>query len=291
MHTSPDTASDIPTVVNTDQAAAWNGPEGANWSATARAPVTDPDVVGPLLAAAAIADGDHVLDVGCGTGDATRRAAVLAGRGSAVGIDLSTLMVGIATEAAADEGLDNAEFVAGDAQVHAFPPARFDVVISHFGAMFFADPAIAFANLARALRPGGRLALVVPQAMASCEWYRAPLAALTGADPTPETHPSLMFSLADPDATTGLLVDAGFAGVWMQPRHDRLWFGADVATAAGFFAGSGPVRALLESDPTLDEARARAVLSVALRPYLADDGVRIGGDHWLVTATRAEAAG
>ena len=77
----------------------------------------------------------------------------------------------------------------------------------------------------------------------------------------------------------------------IEPAPHALWFGADVTTAARFYARSGPVRAAIEADPSLDEAKAEAVLAVALRPYVTGDGVRIPGDHWLVTASRAEQAG
>jgi len=278
------------TIANTDQAEAWNGGEGANWAGTAVGgpKPADADLVGPLLDAVAVQPGEVVLDIGCGTGAATRRTARLAGpEGRSVGIDLSTLMVDIATDAAAAEGLSNATFVAADAQVHAFPPGTFDVAISHFGAMFFGDPDAAFATIARSLRPDGRLALVAPQAMETCDWYRVPLTALTGRAPTPDERPSLMFSLADADATTALLGRAGFVDVWMQPVRWRLWFGPDAATAAPFFARSGPARAVIESDPTLDEVRAEQVLAVALAEHVRDDGVRLAGEHWIVTARRA----
>ncbi|WP_406708103.1 class I SAM-dependent methyltransferase [Streptomyces halobius] len=48
----------------------------------------------------------------------------------------------------------------GDAQVYACEPDAFDVAISRFGVMFFADPVTAFANIGRTLRPGGRMTRV-----------------------------------------------------------------------------------------------------------------------------------
>lgn len=57
--------------------------------------------------------------------------------------------------------------------------------------------------------------------------------------------------------------------------------------AARFYARSGPVRAVIAADPSLEEAKAEAVLAVALEPHVTDDGVRIPGAHWLVTASRA----
>jgi SAM-dependent methyltransferase len=284
---TPPHPSTTPTTArpNTAQAAAWNGPEAANWAeaSTVTAPA-DADLVGHLLDAARIRPGELVLDVGCGTGDATRAAARAAADVTALGVDLSQLMVDIAVEAAADEGLTNVTFVVGDAQVHPFWQDTFDVVISHFGAMFFDDPVAAFANLAGALRPGGRLAFVVPQAMELCDWYTQPQAALTGARPTPETRPSQMFSLADPDTIDDVLTAAGFADVVATPTPHALWFGADAAAAARFYARSGPVRATIEQTPGLDEARAEELLEQALRPHAGPDGVRLAGEHWLVTA-------
>ena len=78
----------------------------------------------------------------------------------------------------AAEGLDNVRYELGDAQVHRFDPGGFDVAISRFGTMFFSDPAAAFANIAAALRPEGRLVLLVWQPREQNEWARAIDAAL-----------------------------------------------------------------------------------------------------------------
>jgi ubiquinone/menaquinone biosynthesis C-methylase UbiE len=83
----------------------------------------------------------------------------------------------------AEEGLHNVTFEHGDAQVHPFPLARFDVVISRFGTMFFADPIAAFTNIARAARTGARLVMMVWQSEERNEWATAVRHALAG---TPE---------------------------------------------------------------------------------------------------------
>jgi SAM-dependent methyltransferase len=274
------------TDTNTGQAAAWDGPEGANWRAAHGTSSVDDALIRPLLHAAGVAVGERVLDIGCGTGDMTLLAARRAGadRGHALGVDISSQMVDHAVRAATDEGVANARFETGDVQVHRFAPASFDVAVSHFGIMFFADPTAAFANVARALRPGGRLAFVCPQAMERCEWYLAPLAALLGHRPTADEAPSQMFSLAEPSAAEEVLAGAGFVDIRSADLPAALRFGPDVATAARFFAGGGPVRAVLERRDDLDEDRARALLARALAPFAGDDGVRIPGAHWLVTA-------
>ena len=150
---------------------------------------------------------DHVLDVGCGTGQTTREAARTATAGGALGVDLSAPMIDRARELAQAQGLRNVTFQRADAQVHRFPSEQFDLAISRFGTMFFDDPAAAFANIGRALRPARRLVMMVWQSPERNEWeveigrslegFEEPAAvAPTGPDP---------FSLADPTTVEGIL--------------------------------------------------------------------------------------
>ena len=104
---------------------------------------------------------DHILDIGCGAGETKRDPARMAAARSALGVDISPEMIDRARALSDAEGLRNVTFEVGDAQSHSFPSGHFDVVISRFGTMFFADPAAAFAGLARALRPDARLVMMV----------------------------------------------------------------------------------------------------------------------------------
>jgi SAM-dependent methyltransferase len=271
--------------VNTAQADAWNGPEGAHWAehgeqdATGTAELTE-----ALLAAAGIGARDRVLDIGCGTGATTLLAAARASQGHALGVDLSVLMLERAHASALSAGIGNVLFEQGDVQVHPFAAGHFDVAISQFGIMFFADPVAAFTNIARALRPGGRLAFVCPQDMAGNDWYTVPMSALLqrlGVSRLPESG---MFSLADRASTTGVLESAGFTDVRIRPVEVPMAFGADVNAATGFYLGSGPVQAVLQQHEELTPDAAREILTGALRPYEGPDGVRIPGASWLVTA-------
>ena len=98
---------------------------------------------------------EHVLDIGCGLGQTTCEAARLARAGSALGVDISEPAIERARELAQAQGVQNVTFEHADAQVHRFPPERFDLAMSRFGTMFFDDPVAAFANVGRALpRPG-----------------------------------------------------------------------------------------------------------------------------------------
>ena len=123
---------------------------------------------------------DHVLDIGCGSGQTTREAARLARAGSALGVDISASAIERARELAQAQGVRNVTFERADAQVHPFPQERFDLAISRFGTMFFADPVAAFGNVGRALRPAGRLVMMVWQDRERNEWDVAIRQSLAG---------------------------------------------------------------------------------------------------------------
>jgi SAM-dependent methyltransferase len=282
-----------PAVVNAEQYAAWNGAEGVYWAEHQdRWDTVNRAVNEPLFAAAAVGEREHVLDVGCGTGLTTRLAARRAPRGRALGLDLSAPMLARARATTAAEGIANVAFAQGDAQAYPFPPGAFDVAISRFGVMFFADPVAAFANIGRALRPGGRLAFVCMQAPSRSELGRvfAAVAArvlppAAAADPDGAAAPD-MYSLADPHGVAAVLAGAGLAGVHTAPLDVPMVFGRDAADAAGFLFGSGPVQDALRGADRATADRFRDALTDALRPYETPDGVRLRGAAWLVRATR-----
>src|SRR5207247_6258902 len=135
---------------------------------------------------ATIAATHVVLDVGCGNGFTTRTAARLAHQGHALGVDLSAPMLECARRLADAEGLGNVRFAQGDAQVYAFDTGAFDVALSRFGMMFFADPRAAFTNIGGALRADGRLAFLCWQDAFANEWLAVPAGAALAHVPVPE---------------------------------------------------------------------------------------------------------
>ncbi len=186
-----------------------------------------------LRAAYGISPGDEVLDIGCGTGLTTRDAARAAAPGRVVGVDVSERMLERARQLTAAERLDNVRYELGDAQVHRFDSARFDVAISRFGTMFFSDPAAAFANLAAALRAEARLVLLVWQRPEHNEWARLIDAALgDAAQPTPPgANP---FTLGDAEETARILDTAGFGCATAAPgTPDELTAAIGAALTAG----------------------------------------------------------
>jgi SAM-dependent methyltransferase len=274
---------------NVVQESAWEGAEGHYWAEHADLLEGMPARYDPaLLDAAEIGAAARVLDVGCGTGSITRAAAHRAGAGTALGVDLSTAMVDVARERAARAGLANAAFVRADAQVHPFPTGGFDVVVSRTGASFFGDPAAAFANLARATVPGGRLALVSWQSLAHNEWIAAIGGALAGCPlPGPPPGAPSPFALAEPERVDGLLRAAGFTDVSIHDVREPVLFGQDPVAACNLMAGL--LSWLLDGREAAEQERARAALLTTMRAHAGPEGVAFDSAAWLVTARRGPA--
>jgi SAM-dependent methyltransferase len=232
---------------------------------------------------------DHVLDIGCGTGQTTRAAARMAQAGSALGVDISAAAIERARDLARAEGLGNVRFECADAQVHCFPPGRFDLAVSRFGTMFFDHPGVAFANIGRALRPAGRLAMMVWQAPERNEWdveIRRSLGGPAGPVAVAPEGPD-PFSLADPSTVAGILEAAGFVGVSFTDVHEPVYYGPDVAAALGWVRGFASTKHVLERLDSAAATHALGRLREALVAHLSDDGVWFDSRAWIVTAVRA----
>jgi SAM-dependent methyltransferase len=272
---------------NAAQAAEWDGPAGAH--RTRHAAVFDAETRPHnerFRTAADVAARDRVLDIGCGTGQTTRDAARAAVAGSALGIDLSAQMLDHARRLSREEGLANVSFLQADAQVHRFPAASFDVGISRFGTMFFADPVAAFGNIGHALVRGGRLVLMVWQARDRNEWTTAIREALAGDNPPPPTDGPHPFSLADPAVAEGILTAAGFAGISFTDVREPVYYGPDPAVAFDVVRGLRSTRDLLTGLDAGEAERALDRLRVTLAAHRAAGGVFFDARSWIIAARR-----
>jgi SAM-dependent methyltransferase len=182
------------------------------------------------------------------------------------------------------------DFVLADATVYPFEPASADLLVSRFGVMFFAEPAVSFANMRKALRRSGRLTFVCWREPRENPWLMAPLQAvyqhvarlpqLGPEDPGP-------FSFASEQRVRRILAEAGFAGVAMEP-HD---LALDIAVGRGLDAAVesaveiGPASRALEGQPAgLREASKRSIRQ-ALAPFTRGQSVLLPAAIWIVTAS------
>jgi SAM-dependent methyltransferase len=231
---------------------------------------------------------DRVLDIGCGAGQTTRDAARIAAAGSAMGVDISAGMIARAQVIADAEGLRNTRFEQADAQVHRFPSEHFDVVISRFGTMFFADPIAAFSNIGRALRSEGRLVMMVWQDHEANEWSVSIQQGLAGSDPAPIVFPGGPdpFSLSDPTTVEQILSAAGFAETTFTEVHEPVYYGEDVAAALDWVRGFSYTRDMLQRLDAPSAKRALERLRETLAAHERGQGVWFDSRAWIVTASR-----
>lgn len=271
-------------MANIEQAKAWDGETGRHWAAHQdRFDAMLSRLTVHLIVGANISAADSVLDVGCGCGETTRIAARLASGGTALGVDLSGPMLERARARAERLRIGNIAFKKADVQVADLPEA--DVILSRFGVMFFDDPRMAFVNLRRSLRPGGRIAFLCWQELANNPYWLVTRSALAAFVKPPEIGDGPgPFSLADPARVRGLLADAGFRDVTVDPIGEPVCPGADADEAAEFVLKSGTARAMLADADDGTAAKAAAALRMSLRPYETPDGVLVESAAWLVTA-------
>ncbi|MGH9271020.1 MAG: class I SAM-dependent methyltransferase [Ilumatobacteraceae bacterium] len=276
-------------VVNTDQAAAWDGHEGDVWTEQAdRYDRASRRIWRRFVDAELIGRTDRVLDVGCGTGGPTRDIARVAVDGEVTGIDLSTRMLERARQRGAAEGLDNVTFVRGDAQVFSFEPAALDMAMSSFGTMFFSDPHAAFTNIGGGLRRGGTLALLAWRTLQENDWLMSLRGALAvGRElPVPPPDAPSPFGLADADRVRSILESAGFQRVVLEPIDEQVDLGVDASDALAFANEMGMVEGLTHELDVPTRAEAMSNLADLFAERETVDGVLFGSAAWLITARK-----
>jgi SAM-dependent methyltransferase len=253
-------------------------------------------VLDALFDRADLQRGETVLDVGCGAGPSTLEAARRVSPGRVTGVDFSSGLIEAARSRAADLPID---WMVADAQTAEFARAAYDVVISRFGVMFFTDPERAFANLAGACRPDGRLVVAVWPIRGRSAFFARPLDVLSltfqrlgikARLPPDDRGP---FALGDRDRTTRMLRAAGWVDVDISSDERPLYLGGPGATdeqAAHFCLSFGPVNIMLADQPEDVREAVRRDLLAALPDWRDDVGIGLPGGVMLVSARRGAGA-
>jgi SAM-dependent methyltransferase len=240
------------------------------------------------LDAAGVGPGEHVIDIGCGTGDTLLAFANAVGpSGAVLGVDVSVPMLDFAKYRALEARLSNAAFALADATNYLFEPRWADLVYSRFGVMFFEDPIRAFTNIRSGMKAGGRLVFVCFRTMPESSWFSVPIeAARPYAPPQPPADPTApgMFSFAREERLRGILTEAGFREIAVKATDVPI-HGKDIAQSMAFITQAGPLPAFLEN--ASDEQRERATDAVrnALAAKIGTDGRGLHAGLWLVSAS------
>ncbi len=229
------------------------------------------------------------MDIGCGCGLTSLAASDVVGpSGSVLGVDVSAPMLARAKERAARRS--NVSFALSDATTHRFGEPV-DAVLSRFGVMFFADPVAAFANIRRALRPGGRFVFIAWRSVPENPWIRVPCeAASPHAPPLPRPGPDDPgpFSFGIRARVERILARAGFSSVDIAPFDASVVLSETGLEQAVVFAmDTGPTARMLVDATDEVKKRVHAALTEALAPHLRSEKVALDGATWVISATNA----
>jgi ubiquinone/menaquinone biosynthesis C-methylase UbiE len=250
-----------------DQAAHWIA--RADRTRAMTAPATR-----ALLASLDLHPGERVLDVAAGCGDPALAIAAQVGAGGAVtATDGVPEMVAALAQAAQSAGLSNVSTRLSSAESLDVAPASHDAACCRFGVMFFADPLAALRAMHRAVRPGGRLAVMAWGAPAANPYFTLAMEALDAAGAPPlQTPPGAktVFEFGEPGRLAALARSAG----WQSVTEESVRFTMDLAdttpdTALDTLAAlSTQVGKRLEDLGRTLRERARALLAEHVRPFV-----------------------
>jgi len=271
---------------NAKQVEYWNGRVGERWARRySRIDQNLQEITPRALTFAGARAGERALDVGCGSGTTTLALAGAVAPGGVTAIDISRPMLEVARARAAEAKAD-IRFHLADASDFAFAP-QFDLVFSRFGVMFFADPVAAFANLRRALKPGGRLRFVCWRKVAENRWASAPFEAakhlLPPAEPSDPLAPG-PYAFADAARVEKILSDAGFRDVTIQRLDCAFYMGADADEAALEALNVGPLAYAARDLDDAARAEARETVAATMEQFKTPAGITPPAACWLVGA-------
>ena len=246
------------------------------------------EVHAALLDSAALAPGERVLDLACGTGLVTLPAARAVGaNGQVIGVDIADRMVDALSQRAAAADLPQVAATRMDAEQLALPDSSVDVVLCALGLMYLPDPEQSLREIKRVLRPGGRAVLAVWGERARCGW--APLFGIVDAEVRSEVCP-MFFGLGQGDALSRLCRSVGLIVCADQRLNGTLDYANSHQACEAAFAG-GPVALAWQrfDEPTRERARARYLDAIAI--WQQDGGYRVPAEFVVVSAMAPFALG
>ncbi len=247
--------------------------------------------------ALAAGPGERVLDLGCGPGlSAVALGDEVGPQGWVAAVDVVPEMAAAAARRLTQAGVSGVAVAAdagtADLVARAGAGEPFDAAHSRFGLMFFPDPNTAFANIFRALRPGGRLAASVWQHLDRNPWMMLTTTTamqVLGVDraPVPDPGGPGPFSLADPDATSALLHRAGFHDIYLESVESPFVFEGDGTAAAERVLSAGPLGAQFLGAGESRRHEVIAAVVEGLQHHGGPNGFEVPAASWCITACRS----
>ena len=251
-----------------DMAAGWESDRDLIWE--------DSRSVGEwLVDRLAPQPGDTVLELAAGVGDTGLVAARLVGNEGCVLItDFAPEMVAAARRRAAELGIANAECRVLDAEGMDLDTESVDGVLCRWGYMLMVDPAAAFAETRRVLRPGGRLAFSVWGAPADNPWASlvGPILVEKGRMAPPDPTAPGIFALADATRVRDIVTAAGFADPEIEEVPTHRTFADFDAYWRYLTEAAGAISPVLRALPPEDRADVVEAVRAAVAPYASGPG-------------------
>jgi ubiquinone/menaquinone biosynthesis C-methylase UbiE len=236
-----------------------------------------------LLEMADLAPGERVLDVACGTGLVTLKAASLvAPGGKVVGTDISEEMVVAARSIARTRRVTNVTFERMDAEELAFDDCCFDAALCALGLMYVPDPEKAVGELHRVLKPGGRAACAVWGQRSKCGW--AEIFSIVDSRVHSEVCP-MFFRLGTGEALLRAFQSAGFGAITCRRLETRLDYATPTEACEAAFAG-GPVALAYSRFSDATKAEAQEEYLASLEAYRVGNGYEVPGEFVVLAGTK-----
>ena len=275
--------------VNVDQKKFWNESKGKSW--VELQPKID-SLLKPIGEAALTKlnpiEGEKIAELGCGTGTMSFLISEKIGiNGLVHGFDISKPMLDYAEERRINNNIVNIRYTLADLQTYAFKENPFDALFSRFGVMFFDNPVVAFSNLRRSLKRGGRFIFACWAERLENDWIELPTeiaSQFLELPPTPPEKTPGPFAFEDKGYVTSILDEAGWKNIKFENFSCAHSAGDTLDEAARFIGKMGPMSGPIENSDAETREKFFDTLTLRLSEHKTDEGVMMNFSTWIVSA-------